>query len=91
MTRPDADPADAGYRVQEWHQLGDIVPVSVGQGDGERCAMAVGDQTSDAVKESSRSREGRFGSGGERSGFVVVDAFGEAVVKVADHAVEEVA
>ncbi|GHG13741.1 hypothetical protein GCM10017667_54670 [Streptomyces filamentosus] len=44
VPRPTDQAADAGYRVQQRCQLGDVVPVSSGQGDGERCAVSVDDQ-----------------------------------------------
>lgn len=44
VPRPPADPADAGYRVQQRHQLSDVVTISAGQRDGERGAVPVDDQ-----------------------------------------------
>lgn len=44
VTRPSAKPADAGYRVEQWHELGDVVPVSAGQGDGEWGSVPVDDE-----------------------------------------------
>ncbi|MDQ0982725.1 hypothetical protein QFZ71_000008 [Streptomyces sp. V2I9] len=41
---PADQAADAGDRVQQWRQLGDVVPVSAGQGDGEGCSVPVDDQ-----------------------------------------------
>jgi hypothetical protein len=40
----DRDTPDAGYQVEQGHQLGDIVAVSAGQRDGQRGAVPVSDQ-----------------------------------------------
>ncbi len=39
-----AEPADVEDRIKQGRQLGDVVPVSAGQGDGEGCAVPVDDQ-----------------------------------------------
>ncbi len=44
VTRPADQAADAGDRIQQRRQPGDVVPVSAGQGDGERGAVPVDDQ-----------------------------------------------
>lgn len=44
VTWPTAQPADAGYRVQQGHQLSDVVTIPAGQRDGQRSAMPVDDQ-----------------------------------------------
>jgi hypothetical protein len=44
MPRPPAESTDAGDRVQQRCQLGDVVAVSAGQRDGEGCAVPVDDQ-----------------------------------------------
>ncbi len=44
VPRPPAKSSDAGDQVQQGRQLGDVVPVSAGQRDGKRCAVAVDDQ-----------------------------------------------
>lgn len=41
---PAAQAADAGYGVQQRHELGDVVAVSAGQRDGERGSVPVDDQ-----------------------------------------------
>lgn len=50
VTWPSSDPADVGYRVEQRHQLGDIVTVSAGQGDGQRCPVPIGDQVAFAAR-----------------------------------------
>lgn len=44
VTRSPAGTADAGYRVQQWHQLSDVVTVSAGQRDDQGGAVPVDDQ-----------------------------------------------
>ena len=41
---PAPQPTDAGYGVQQMHELRDIVTVSAGQRDGERSSVPVDDQ-----------------------------------------------
>lgn len=43
MTWSAAQAMDVGNRVQEWHELGDVVTVSAGQRDGERGSLPVDD------------------------------------------------
>lgn len=51
VTWPSADPADAGYRVQQGLQLHDVVTVSAGQRDGQGGAVPVDDQVMPARRE----------------------------------------
>jgi hypothetical protein len=44
MPGAPAEPSDAGDRVQQRCQLGDVVAVSAGQGYGDGCAVPVNDQ-----------------------------------------------
>jgi len=44
VPRSSAKPADAGDRVQQGQELGDVVPVSAGQSDGKGGAVPVDDQ-----------------------------------------------
>lgn len=41
VTWPTSNPADAGHRVQQGHQLSDIVTIPAGQRDDQRSAMPV--------------------------------------------------
>ncbi len=44
VTRPTHQAADAGDRVQQGYELGDVVTVSAGQRYRKRCSVPVGDQ-----------------------------------------------
>jgi hypothetical protein len=44
VTGPATQTANAGYGVQQRHELSDIMTVSTGQSDSERGAMPVHDQ-----------------------------------------------
>jgi hypothetical protein len=44
VTGPAHQSVDAGYRVQQGHELGDVVTVAAGERDGEWGSVAVDDQ-----------------------------------------------
>jgi len=46
---PAAQAADGWYRIEQGRELGDIVPVAAGQGDGRRGAVPVDGRWSDMI------------------------------------------